>query len=87
MARLTAIDKFKNLFNVLSHSIKLLLEEDNIVRTLFKEVHLKKGDFFLTKGEVCDKLGFVCRGVFRYYIEDEDKTYNFRQGKGFYLQL
>jgi CRP-like cAMP-binding protein len=77
------MDNFAFLVRVLSRIINLSPEEEEVIRSIFVEETLEKGELFLREGEVCDKLGLVCRGVFRYYIdhEGEDKTYNFaREG-------
>ncbi|SHH65077.1 cAMP-binding domain of CRP or a regulatory subunit of cAMP-dependent protein kinases [Chryseobacterium oranimense] len=59
-------------------------EIDNI-RLLFKEKSVKKGDFFLAEGQVCKQVGFIVRGLMRYYInhDGEDKTYAFAQENNF----
>src|SRR5688500_12439497 len=73
------MDSFANLYHVLSKSITLSACEKDIVRSLFVDVSFGKGDMFLRESDVCNNLGFVSKGVFRYYIqqEGEDKTYNF----------
>jgi CRP-like cAMP-binding protein len=69
------------LTQVFSSFIKLRAGEKELIQSLFDEVKFHKGNLFLRAGDVCDNLGFVCRGIFRYYIdrEGEDKTYNFGQ--------
>ena len=56
-------------------------EEKEIISSLFKEKIYKKGDFFLADGQVCKHVGFITRGLMRYYINDdgEEKTYAFSQ--------
>ena len=55
--------------------------EKGIVTSLFKEKTYKKGDFFLSEGQICKQVGFVTRGLMRYYInhDGEEKTYSFSQ--------
>lgn len=67
------------LTQVFSSFIKLRAGEKELIRSLFDEVKFHKGNLFLRAGDVCNKLGFVCKGIFRYYIDQdgEDKTYNF----------
>lgn len=50
-----------------------------IVASLFKEKSYKKGDFFLEEGRICKQVGFVAKGLMRYYInhDGEEKTYAF----------
>jgi CRP-like cAMP-binding protein len=61
--------------------ITLSQEEKDIVTTLFKQKRYKKGDFFLADGQVCKHVGFVTKGLMRYYInhDGEEKTYAFAQ--------
>ncbi len=75
--------------NSLLHSIQNLITlspaEIDIVTSLFKEKTYKKGDFFLAEGQVCKQVGFVTKGLLRYYINHngEDKTYDFAQENNF----
>ena len=61
--------------------IMLSEAEKGIVTSLFKEKTYKKGDFFLSEGQICKQVGFVTRGLMRYYInhDGEEKTYSFSQ--------
>ena len=56
-------------------------QEKDIIKSLFKEKTYKKGDYFLTDGQICKQVGFVSRGLMRYYInhDGEEKTYAFSQ--------
>lgn len=70
-----------SLLNNIQHLIKLSDEEKTIVTSLFKEKRYKKGDFFLADGQICKQVGFVIKGLMRYYInhDGEEKTYAFSQ--------
>jgi CRP-like cAMP-binding protein len=77
------MENFTFLIRGLSRIMNISPEEEEVIRTIFIEETFEKGGLFLREGEVCDKLGLVCKGVFRYYIDQdgEDKTYNFaREG-------
>jgi CRP-like cAMP-binding protein len=65
--------------------ITLSPAEKDLVIALFKEKTYKKGDFFLAGGQVCKQVGFVTKGLLRYYInhDGEDKTYDFAQENNF----
>ena len=73
----------------LLYSIKNLITlspaETTIVTSLFKEKKYKKGDLFLAEGKICNQVGFVVRGLLRYYInhDGEEKTYAFSQENNF----
>jgi CRP-like cAMP-binding protein len=71
----------KRLLDSVQNLITLSPEETDIVTSLFKEKTCKKGDFFLTEGQICKEVGFVTRGLLRYYINHngEEKTYAFSQ--------
>ena len=73
------------MINSLLYSIRNLIPlspaEAGIVTSLFKEKTYKKGDFFLKEGQICKQVGFVAKGLMRYYInqDGEEKTYAFSQ--------
>ncbi|MFN8349259.1 MAG: Crp/Fnr family transcriptional regulator [Spirosomataceae bacterium] len=49
-------------------------QEDLVtVGALFKHQTLKKGDFFLKTGHVCNKLSFIQSGLLRVYVQTPDK--------------
>jgi CRP-like cAMP-binding protein len=75
----------KSLLNSIESIITLSTTEKEIVTSLFKERTYQKGDFFLAEGQVCKQVGFVTRGLLRYFInhDGEDKTYAFAQENGF----
>ena len=56
-----------------------------MVTSLFKEKTYKKGDYFLTEGQICKQVGFISKGLMRYYInhDGEEKTYAFSQENDF----
>ena len=73
------------MINTFFYSIQNLITlspgERGIVTSLFKEKIYKKGDFFLAEGQICKQVGFVVKGLMRYYInhDGEEKTYAFSQ--------
>jgi CRP-like cAMP-binding protein len=70
-----------SLLNNVQSLIRLSEQEKEIISTLFKEKTYKKGDFFLAEGQICKHVGFVAKGLMRYYInhDGEEKTYAFSQ--------
>ncbi|GAB2702083.1 Crp/Fnr family transcriptional regulator [Mucilaginibacter koreensis] len=74
-----------NLLQSIQQIITLSPAEQDTVSSLFKEKAYKKGDFFLAEGQICKQVGFVNKGVLRYYInhDGEDKTYDFAQENNF----
>jgi CRP-like cAMP-binding protein len=75
----------KSLLDSIERIIALSTTEKDIITSLFKEKIYNKGDYFLTDGQVCKQVGFVTKGLLRYYInhDGEDKTYDFAQENGF----
>ena len=49
------------------------------IAVAFKEITLKKGDFFLKEGEYCKKIGFVENGAMLYFmnLDGEEKVCDF----------
>jgi len=65
--------------------ISLNPKEADCIKLLFKEKSIKKGEFFLAEGQVCKQVGFIVKGLMRYYInhDGEEKTYAFAQENNF----
>ena len=70
-----------SLLDSIQNLITLSPAEREIVTSLFKQKAYKKGDFFLSGGQVCKQVGFITKGLMRYYInhDGEEKTYAFSQ--------
>jgi CRP-like cAMP-binding protein len=54
-------------------------EQEELVKNSFKPLNLKKNDFFLKQGEVNKYIGFINKGLVRYFIykNDEEATFEF----------
>lgn len=54
-------------------------EEVLLIKSSFKPLILKKGDFFLKSGEVNKHIGFIKNGLVRYFVykNDEEATFEF----------
>ena len=74
-----------SLLNSIQKVIALSQEEVDTVISLFKEKTYKKGEFFLEEGRVCKQVGFVAKGLLRYYINHDgvEKIYDFSQENEF----
>jgi CRP-like cAMP-binding protein len=74
-----------SLLNSMRKVITLSPAEVGIVTTLFKKKIYKKGDFFLEEGRICKQVGFVAKGLMRFYInqDGEEKIYDFSQENEF----
>lgn len=68
-----------SLISTIERAIKLSQDEREIIQDLFKLKTYKSGAYFLREGEVCRQVGFITKGIVRYFINDdgEEKTYGF----------
>jgi len=73
------------LISSIARTIKITPEEIPIIQTLFKLKTFEKGSYFLREGEVCRQVGFIKKGIVRYYINNdgEEKTYGFNKENEF----
>lgn len=46
-------------------------EEQQFIRTVFTEKRLGKDEYLLREGEVCKEVGFIIKGLARYFIRKE----------------
>jgi CRP-like cAMP-binding protein len=75
----------EKLISSIQSCINLTPKDINYINQLFKKKEIKKGDFFLADGQVCKCVGFIVKGLIRYYInhDGEEKTYEFGQEDNF----
>lgn len=71
----------EQLIRTIQSFIDLNPKEIDCIKILFKNKSIKKNDLFLAEGQVCKQVGFIIKGLMRYYINHngEDKTYAFAQ--------
>jgi CRP-like cAMP-binding protein len=65
--------------------IDLTQKDRDCINRLFRKKEIQKGNFFLTERQVCRHVGFILKGLIRYYInqDGEEKTYAFAQEGNF----
>jgi len=70
---------YSNLLKLLSGIVELDNEEEELIKTSFKLLVLSKHDFFLKAGEVNKNIGFLEKGLVRYFVykDDEESTFEF----------
>jgi len=70
-----------SLLDNIENLITLSTAERDVVGSVSKEKTYKKGEFFLEEGRICKQVGYVVKGLMRYYInhDGEEKTYDFSQ--------
>ena len=68
-----------DLIKLLSHIAPLSENEVDLIKTSFKPFTLTKGSFFLKAGEVNKYVGFLHKGLVRYFVykNDEESTFEF----------
>ncbi len=72
-----------NSFDILVDTLKKITtldpEEQQLFRKAFKSFAINKNDYFLQATEVNNKLGFLCKGLVRYFVfkNDEEATLEF----------
>lgn len=68
-----------NLLKLLQRIIDLDKEEEELIKSSFKPLSLSKHDYFLKAGEVNKNIGFLEKGLVRYFVykDDEESTFEF----------
>jgi CRP-like cAMP-binding protein len=74
-----------NLLHVISKMIRLYEGEPGIIQTLFREKNIAKGEFFLREGQICKEVGFINKGLVRYFsnLDGIEKIYDFGKENDF----
>ena len=70
---------YSNLLKLLHGIVELDNEEEELIKSSFKPFVLSKHDFFLKAGEVNKNIGFLEKGLVRYFVykDDEESTFEF----------
>lgn len=68
-----------NLLKLLSQITELEENEVELIKKSFKSLFLSKGSFFLKAGEINKNVGFLQKGLIRYFVfkDDEESTFEF----------
>ena len=68
-----------NLLKLLQALVDLDKEEEELIKSSFKPLSLSKNDYFLKEGEVNKHIGFLEKGLVRYFVykDDEESTFEF----------
>jgi CRP-like cAMP-binding protein len=61
------------LLKAIKHFIPLLEADIAIIERLFEPKKLKAGEYFLEEGKICRHVGFIEKGLVRYYVNEEGK--------------
>ncbi|WP_026705075.1 Crp/Fnr family transcriptional regulator [Flavobacterium soli] len=73
------MDSYDILLNALKQITSLEPEEEIMFRKAFKTHSLKKNEYFLQSTNVNHRLGFLCKGLVRYFVfrNEEESTLEF----------
>jgi CRP-like cAMP-binding protein len=68
-----------NLLQTLNYIVTLEQNEIEFLKNAFKEIQIKKGDYFLKAGDLNNQLGFIQKGLIRYFVykNEEESTLEF----------
>lgn len=67
------------LLKIFNSIVPLKKEEEELIKSSFKPFKLAKGDYFLKYGEINKHIGFINKGLVRYFIHknDDEATFEF----------
>ncbi|MCF0074217.1 Crp/Fnr family transcriptional regulator [Dyadobacter sp. CY261] len=67
------------LIETIRHIVPLNEADTTLIGTLFQPWSLKKGDYFVQQGQVCQQVGFIQTGLVRYFVnqDGDEKIYSF----------
>ena len=70
---------YSELISLFNHIAPLEKHGEQLIRSGFKPLFLEKGTFFLRAGEVNKYIGFLHKGLVRYFVykNDEESTFEF----------
>lgn len=70
---------YTELLYALGQIVQLDKEEEDLIISHFKPLSLKKGDYFLESGKINRHVGFLKKGLVRYFVykDDEESTFEF----------
>ena len=70
---------YSNLLKLLREIIELDNKEEELIKSSFKPYTLLKGEYFLKEGEVNKNIGFLHKGLVRYFVykDGEESTFEF----------
>ena len=70
---------YSNLLKIVSHFAELDEDEVALIKSSFKPHFLSKGDYFLKTGDINKHVGFLHKGLVRYFVykDEEESTFEF----------
>ncbi len=76
---------YNQLIDLLLQIAPINKQDQKIICERFKPMQLKKGDYFLKENETCKLVGFLCKGIVRYFVykNDNEATFEFTKENEF----
>lgn len=73
------MESFEHLIKSFSEIITLEENEKELFLKAFKPISIKKNDYFLQSSNVCNQIGFLSKGLVRYFVfrDNEEATLEF----------
>jgi CRP-like cAMP-binding protein len=70
---------YSNLITILGQFANLDESESGLIKSSFKPYKMSKGDYFLKEGEISKHIGFLHKGLVRYFVhkDAEESTFEF----------
>lgn len=70
---------YSELLNIFNQIVKLEQSEQELICEIFKPETLKKNEFFLREGQFNNRIGFIKKGIVRYFVykKEEESTLEF----------
>ena len=70
---------YSKLLELINQITVLEEKEIELIKSSFKPLHLSKGDYFLETGEINKHVGFLHKGLVRYFVykDEEESTFEF----------
>ena len=70
---------YSKLLELINQITDLEEKETELIKTSFKQLHLAKGEFFLEAGKINKHIGFLHKGLVRYFVykDEEESTFEF----------
>lgn len=67
------------LIETIRHIVPLTEPDTSLIASLFQPYPMKKGDYFVHQGQVCQHVGFIHAGLLRYFVnqDGDEKIYDF----------
>ncbi len=80
---------YSNLLRLINQIANVEESELEFIKESFRPLHLSKGEFFLESGKISRQVGYLNKGLDRYFVynDGEEFTFEFTREGAFALQF